>query len=121
MKRDQTLFPVFTNERKWDLFLCEMEAQAAAQDVEEILDGSFTPGVDCDSQALFSCKQKFMFAVFQRSLRTDKLQSILHNAADKNTQRIWAAMKTHVIDSTAAQLDEDELLQHIINSQIDDG
>ena len=62
-----------------------------------------------------------MFAVFQRSLKTDKSQSILCNVADKNAQRIWAAVKTHMIDSTAAQLDEDELLQHIINSWIDDG
>ena len=116
MKRDQTLFPVFTNEQKWDLFLHEMEAQAAAQDVKEILDSSFTPRVDCDSQALFSCKQKFMFAVFQRSLKTDKTQSILQNAADKNAQEVWAAVKTHMTDSTTAQLDEDELLQHIINS-----
>ena len=116
MKRDQSLFPVLTNEHKQNKFLHEMEAQAAAQDVEEILDSSFTPRADCDSQVLFSCKQKFMFAVFQRSLKTDKSQSIPCSATDKNAKRIWAALKTHMIDSTAAQLDEDELLQHVINS-----
>ena len=115
------MFPVLKDEQKWDLFQHEMEAQVAAQDVEEVLNSAHVPTPGTDLETLFACKQKFMFAVFQRSLKTDKTQSILCNTPGKNAQDVWAAVTTHMKDSTAAQLDEDELLHHIINSQTDDG
>ena len=41
IKRDMSLFPILKDEKKWDNFLRETTAQAAAQGVEDVLDPEF--------------------------------------------------------------------------------
>ena len=43
IKRDMSLFPILKDEKKWDNFLRETTAQAAAQGVEDVLDPEFQP------------------------------------------------------------------------------
>jgi len=121
IKRDMSLFPILKDEKKWDNFLQETTAQAAAQGVEEVLDPQFQPKNNPDEQELFNLKQKFMFAVFNKTLKTDASQSILRKDPTGNAQKIFAKLLKHMEESTAAMLDEEDLLQHIITSRINDG
>ena len=66
-----SLFPILKDEKKWDNFLRETTAQAAAQGVGDVLDPEFRPKNNPDEQELFKLKQKFMFAVFNKTLKTD--------------------------------------------------
>ena len=51
-------------------------AQARAQDVSEVLDLTFKPSTTADSM-LFDEKQKYMYAVFKKTLLTDKGKALV--------------------------------------------
>ena len=70
-RRDMNLFPTLTDDKLWDKYYRSLHAQACAQDLEEVLDPKYIPK-DQESQRLFSKKQNFMFAVFEKTLQTDQ-------------------------------------------------
>jgi hypothetical protein len=70
-KRDAALYPVMTQDTQSDSWNHSIVSLARAQSVEQVLDDMFTPVLP-DEVALFSEKNKFMYAVFERSLQSDK-------------------------------------------------
>jgi len=63
-------------------------AQARAQDISDVLDPLFKP-VPAEKD-LFEAKQKYMYAVFERVLWTDKDKALVRsNEADANAQKIF--------------------------------
>jgi len=75
IKQDPTLFTVLKDPKLWDPWHCSTMAQARAQDVSEVLDSSFVP--QPGEELLFEAKQKYLYAVFERVLQTDKGKALV--------------------------------------------
>ncbi|MGL4350702.1 MAG: hypothetical protein ACRCT2_09110, partial [Plesiomonas shigelloides] len=70
IKRDQSLFPIYKEEKDWDDWQRRTRAQATAQNVENVLDPSYTPVLPQDKE-LFNEQNKYMMAVFNSCVQTD--------------------------------------------------
>ena len=77
IKRDPSLFTIFKDGKQFDSWQCSTMALACAQDVSEVLDPLHIP-VAQDDKDLFKEKQKYMFAVFDRTLQTDTGKALVH-------------------------------------------
>jgi hypothetical protein len=69
-------FPTLKQDKQWDNWNRATIAQAQAQDVENILDPQYSPN-DLTAIALFQEQQKYMYAVFERHLQTDKGKALV--------------------------------------------
>ena len=97
IKRDPNLFPVLTRESGWDNFHQSLIIEAKAQDLEDVINPSFTPKSDDESKP-FNEKQKFMCSVFKRTLQTDKGKSIVRKyATSSNARQIIILILKHII------------------------
>ena len=94
-------------------------SQARAQGVEDILDPTYSP--PAGNEDLFDEKQKYMFAVFERTLLTDKGKAILRaNAVSYDAQQTYRELKAYSLTSTKALLDSSKLLSYITSVRIGD-
>jgi len=88
-------------------------AQARAQDVADILDPNYLPATPADKD-LFAKKQKYMFAVFERTLLTDVGKSFVHDHEDDaDAQEVYKAVVDYYLKSTKASLDSASQLSYI--------
>jgi len=71
IKRDPSLFPILKDEKQWDTWRHSTVALACAQDMVEVLNPAYHPS-DAEQTLLFTEKQKYMYAVFERTLLTDQ-------------------------------------------------
>ena len=71
IKRDVSHYSVLKDEKQWDAWSRSTVAQARAQDVDDVINPAYTPTNNAE-KTLFKEKQKFMFAVFERTLLTDQ-------------------------------------------------
>lgn len=76
IKRDITHFTPLKDDGAWDNWQRATMAQARAQDVSEVLDPSYKPTNPAESM-LFDEKQKYMYAVFEKTLLTDKGKALV--------------------------------------------
>ena len=121
IKRDQNLFPILNRESAWDNYHQALLVQTKAQDLEDIIISTYIPQDD-EGQLLFDEKQKFMTAVFQKTLQTDKGKSIVRKyAKTSNAQKIYAELEEHHLTSTKAEAESENILNYLITSKIDDG
>jgi len=66
----------FKDGKPFDSWQHSTLAQARAQDIDDVLDPCYVPPTPADKD-LFSEKQKYMFAVFERTLLIDVGREIL--------------------------------------------
>jgi hypothetical protein len=100
IKRDSSAFTVFKEEKQWDAFRRSLKANCSAQDVSEILDQTYVPTTSEDV-ALFAEKQKYMYAVFERCLLTDKDKTfVCEHELDGNAQTVFMKLQRHATQST---------------------
>ena len=71
IKRDISHFISLKDDGAWDNWNRATLAQARAQDVDEVLSPSYVPTSALERE-LFNEKQKYMYAVFEKTLLTDK-------------------------------------------------
>ena len=76
IKCNTTQFPTLKDNAAWDNWSQSTEAQAQAQDLIDVLDPNYTPPTIEDAE-LFQEKQKFMYAVFEKTLLTDKGEALV--------------------------------------------
>ena len=76
IKRDTAQFSALKDDAAWDNWSWGTKAQAWAQDLSDVLNPSFTPTTIEDAD-LFQEKQKFMYAVFEKTLLTDKRKALV--------------------------------------------
>ena len=120
IKRDASLFNVLKDLKQWDSWHRSTVAQARAQDVSEVLDPSFKPITG--QEDLFEAKQKYMYAVFERALQTDKGKALVRsNEADSNAQKIFDELCKDALRSTRASIDSSRLLSYVTSVRIGDG
>ena len=77
IKCDITHFTFLKDDAAWDNWERATIAQARAQDVADVLNPSYTP-TNAEEAALFDKKQKYMYAVFEKTLLTDKGKALVH-------------------------------------------
>lgn len=74
--RDATQYIPLKDDAAWDNWNRSTIAQARAQDVEQVLDLSYAPST-ADETSLFEEKQKYKYAVFEKTLLTDKGKALV--------------------------------------------
>ena len=96
-------------------------AQACAQDVSEVLDSKCQPTTNSD-KLLFDEKQKYMYAVFEKTLLTDKGKSLVRLHQRKyDAQTIFKELSDYALTSTKASMDASTLLTYITTVKLGDG
>ena len=111
VRRDVTAFPVLSDDRLQHNWHISLKSQAAAQHLENVLDTSYVPST-LDDKLLFVEQQKFMFAVFEKTLKTDKgLSLVKEHAIDRDAQQLYAKLLTYHTESTKAA----DSASHILN------
>jgi hypothetical protein len=70
IKKDPALFPTLKDEKFNDNWHRSFVNQARAQDVSQVLDASYVPNTDEETE-LFSEKQKYVYAVLEAKVLTD--------------------------------------------------
>ena len=121
IKRDQSLFVVYKDQKMWDTYQCATQAQARAQDISEVLDSTYTP-ITVEERELFTEKQKYMYAVFVKTLLTDQGKAYVHeHEKDFDAQAVFKKMSTFALNSTKASLDSSHILSYITSVHAGDG
>jgi hypothetical protein len=89
--------------------------------VSKVIDTSYVPTTPEDL-GLFAAKQKYMYAMFERTLMTDKGKMIVRQPAiDGNAQQVYKKLKDHATHSTKALLDASKLLTYITSAKLGNG
>ena len=82
IKRDISAYPTLKDEKYYESFKRSMLVTARAHDCEEILQPTFCPRGDADSQELFRLKNDFMYSVFNKCLLSDMGKTIVRKHFD---------------------------------------
>ena len=94
---------------------------ARTQDVIEVLDPLYVPSSQ-EQIDLFDEKQKFVFAVFDKNLLTDKGKALVRAyQATYDAQKVYKELQEYALQSTKASMDASMLLSYITTSRIGDG
>lgn len=121
IKRDATQFSILKDDSNWDNWICSTTAQARAQDIADVLDPSFTPS-NPDDIALFMEKQKFMYAVFEKSLQTNKgIAPVCHFQQTFDAQVFYKELFAYAMQSTKATMNASSILSYISTTMLGDG
>ena len=121
IKRDTTLFPMLKDSKQWDPWYIDTKAQARAQDVEDILDPDYTP-ITMENKEVFEQKQKYMYAVFSKTLLTDKGKSLVReHERDYNAQQVHKKLLDYAQKSTKASVESSQLLTYITSARLGTG
>jgi hypothetical protein len=121
IKRDPSQFPILKDDASWDNWNRSTKAQANAQDIADVLDHMYTPSTP-DLIALFIEKQKFMYAVFEKTLKTDKGKALVRQyQATFDAQKIYKELSEYAMKSTKATMDASSLLSYITTTNLADG
>ena len=75
IKWDASLFIMLKDLKQWDSWHRSTVAQAHTQDVYDVLDPVYRPLPT--EKDLFEAKQRYMYAVFERVLQTDKGKALV--------------------------------------------
>ncbi len=111
----------FKDGKQFDSWQHSTLAQARAQDVADILDPIYIPSTPADKD-LFSEKQKYMFAVFERTLLTNVGKSFVHDHEDDgDAQEVYKAVVDYYFKFTKASLDSVGLLSYITSIHLCSG
>ena len=121
IKRDPSLFEVLKDEKQWDTWQRSAMTMARSQGVEDVLNASCVPPAG-PPQALFQEKQKYMYSVLQRTLRTDEGKSIVRDHEnDFNAQQVFIEIKACSEKSTKSSLESSELLSCVTTTRFAGG
>jgi hypothetical protein len=100
IKRDTNMFPSLRQDKQWDHWQRAVFAQARTQDLSHALDPKFSP-VGIKGSNLFAKKQKFMYAVFERTLLSNKGKALVRlHLNDYNAQKSYTALCEYSLQST---------------------
>jgi hypothetical protein len=122
IKRDPSQFPapVLKDDKQWDLWNQDTKAQARSQDIIDVLLPSYKATTQ-EEITLFDEKQKFMYAVFMKTIQTDTGKShVRANEATYDAQNIYKLLTTHASTSTKAAMDSTSIMSYITSVRLGD-
>ena len=121
MKRDINHFIPLKDDGAWDNWERATMAQARAQDVADILDPNYSPKTQ-EETALFDEKQKYMYAVFEKTLLTDKGKALVRAHQRKyDAQSVYKELSEYALKSTKATMDASSVFTYITTARLGDG
>ena len=121
IRRDITQFIALKDDGAWDNWHRSLVAQARAQDVAEVINPAYKPNTSAEKQ-LFDEKQKFMYAVFEKALLTDKGKSLVRAHQCKyDAQTIFKELSDYALKSTKAVMDASALFTYMTSTKLGDG
>jgi hypothetical protein len=89
IKKDPSLFLTLKYDKYHDVWHRSFNTQAVAQDVADVLDETYVPST-ADDIALFSEKQKFVYAVLESKVLTDRGKAIIRDHEhDFDAQKVY--------------------------------
>ena len=119
IKRDQSHYTVFKDEKQWDAWRRATISTARAHGCEEIFDPKYRP-TSPDSKALFAEKQKFMYSVFETILKTDMGKYFVHQHEKTfDAQAVYKKLALHASTSTQAAIDSSAFLTYLTSAKFD--
>ena len=118
IKRDPTQFPTLSKDTQWDAYHRELLSTARAQGVELVCDPKFVPRTGPDDQELFAEHQKYMYAVFVKTLKTDYGKTVVRSYEKTfDAQSVHRDITEHYTQSTAAQMDSSDILSYLTTAK----
>jgi hypothetical protein len=97
IKHDAAIYPTITQDAQWDSWNRSIVSTARAQSVEDVLNPKFKPVLQ-EEVLLFSEKQKFMYAVFERTIQTDKGKAIVRaHETEFDAQKVYEEMHDYAL------------------------
>jgi len=98
-----------------------MAAQARAQDISNVLDPSYIP-LNQEARDLFFEKQKFMYAVFEKTLLTNKGKALVrHYQSSFDAPASYRELSAYAMKSAKATMNASALLSYINTTMLGDG
>ena len=121
IKRDATLFPTLKDDKYHDIWHRSFKTQATAQAVSEVLDENYKPSTQEDI-ALFQEKQKYVYAVLESKVLTDRGKAIIRSHEhDFDAQSAYVKIKNYHLQSTKAKIESSVILSYITSSKLGEG
>ena len=121
IKRDPTLFPTLKDEKFNDNWHRSFVNQARAQDVSEVLDPNYMP-MDAQTQELFNEKQKYIYAILESKVLTDRGKAIVReHEATFDAQTVYKKLTEHHLRSTKALIESSNILSYITSARLGSG
>ena len=121
IKRDSTLFPTLKDEKFNDSWHRSFVNQARAQDVSEVLDPSYVPSTASD-QELFTEKQKYVYAVLESKVLTDRGKAIVREFETTfYAQKVYKRLTEHHLKSTKARIESSTILSYVTSVRLGNG
>jgi hypothetical protein len=121
IKKDPSLFPTLKDDKYHDVWHRSFNTQAVAQDVSEVLDETYVPKTS-DDIALFTEKQKYIYAVLESKVLTDRGKAIIRDHEhDFDAQQAYQKIKSYHLKSTKAKMESSVILSYITSSKLGDG
>jgi hypothetical protein len=119
IKRDASIFTTFKDSKQWDTWRRNTVATARAQDVAEVLNPNYR-AVTAEDKALFKEKQKFMYAVFDKTLQTDRgKKHVREHEEDFNAEGVYQKLSEFYTTSTNARVSASTTLSCITSAKIE--
>ena len=121
IKRDLTVYTILKDDAAWDAWNRNTMSHARAQDVADVLNPKYRP-TSPQEKDLFDEKKKFMYAVFESVLKTDKGKSIVRAHHDTyDAQKVYEELAEYALKSTKASMDGSDLLTYITSASLGTG
>ena len=121
IKRDATLFPTLKDDKYHDIWHRSFKTQATAQAVSEVLDETYIPTTP-DDIALFQEKQKYLYAVLESKVLTDRGKALIRDHEhDFDAQTVYQKLKAYHLQSTKAKMESSVILSYITSSRLGEG
>ena len=121
IKANITQFPTLKDDSGWDQWNQSTVAQARAQDLAHVLEHTYKP-TGQDELELFQEKQKFMYAVFEKTLLTDKGKALVRQYQSTfDAQKIYDLLSNYAMHSTKTSMNASSLLSYITTTNLADG
>ena len=121
IKKDPSLFPTLKDDKYHDVWHRSFKTQAVAQDVSDVLNELYVPRT-ADDIALFAEKQKYIYAVLESKVLTDRGKAIIRDHEhDFDAQKAYQKIKSYHLKSTKAKMESSTILSYITSTKLGDG
>ena len=119
IKRDQSHYTVFKEDKQWDSWQRATISTAHAHACDEVFDPSYKPKGN-ENKELFDEKQKFVYSVFESILKTDMGKYFVRqHEHDYDAQAVFRKLEQYAVASTQAAIDSSGLLTYLTSAKLD--
>lgn len=122
VRRDMTVFKPLEKDTEWDNWNRDLQVQARAQGVGDVLDVNKTPPIkNTPAYPLWDLKQIYVFAVFNKTLQTSVGKQMFREQAkldDNDAHGLYISLVRHYEQSTHARLTSTTLLKYIVSATL---